>query len=44
MNVDAQTVINKLSQQIAQLSVELAIKDAHIEALKKQAEVVTDGE
>ncbi|MGP7817818.1 hypothetical protein [Niallia sp. 01092] len=35
MNVDAQVVINLLSKQIANMSVELAIKEAQIAELNK---------
>ncbi|MFP7479464.1 hypothetical protein [Terribacillus saccharophilus] len=36
-NIDAQAVIKHLSEQVAKLSVDVAIKDAQIEALQKQA-------
>ena len=44
MNVDSQKVIEMLSRQVAQLSVALAVKDAQIEAMRKQEEVKIDGE
>ncbi len=36
MNVDANAVIEKLSEQVKQLSLQIAIKDVQIETLKKE--------
>jgi reverse gyrase len=44
MNIDAQAVIKHLSEQVAKLSVDVAIKDAQIEALQKQAAESTEKE
>lgn len=37
LNIDSQAVINHLSEQVRNLSVAVAIRDAQIEALQKQA-------
>lgn len=44
MNVDTQVVINHLSEQVRSLSVAVAVKDAQIEALQKQAAESTEKE
>ncbi|GAB6153744.1 hypothetical protein JCM17380_24940 [Desulfosporosinus burensis] len=39
MNVDVNSVMDKLAEQIKQLSFQLAVKDVQIETLQKEIEV-----
>jgi len=40
MNVDANEVINKLTDQIKQLSFQIAVKDVQIDALQKELDTL----
>lgn len=40
MNVDVNSVMDKLAEQIKQLSFQLAVKDVQIETLQKEIEVL----
>ena len=40
--IDVQNVINRLTNQIAQMTAEIAVKDALIEAYKAQVSIVAE--
>ena len=40
--IDVQNVINRLTNQIAQMTAEIAVKDALIEAYKAQVNIVAE--